>query len=111
MTSNLGTVLAVAKPQGLELPWVQRAGDSEVPLHALGPLLARAAASGGPPMHHIRSLFPNPGPEVTVNMLCEALTYLEQTGNVSMHEADDDSGQTVCLVRQSTCDACAMPPP
>ena len=53
-------------------------------------------------MHEIRSLFPNPGPEVTVNMLCEALTYLDQTGNVSMHEADDDSGQTVCLVRQST---------
>jgi hypothetical protein len=111
MTSNLDTVLAVAKPQGLELPWVKRAGDSEVPLDALGPLLTRAAASDGPPMHDIRSLFPNPGPEVTVNMLCEALTYLVQTGNVSMYEVDDDSEQTMYLVCLSTCDAWAMPPP
>jgi hypothetical protein len=62
------------------------------------------------PVLDIRSLFPNPGPEVTVNMLCEAITSLVKTGNVSMYEADDDSGQTRYLVHLSASDSWAMPP-
>jgi hypothetical protein len=45
-----------------------------------------------------------------VNMACEALAYLVQTGGVSMYEADDDSEQTLHLVWLSTCDAWAIHP-
>jgi hypothetical protein len=110
LTSYLDTALVLTKPQGRNLPWIKRAGDDEMPLSALGALVPRTVSSDGPPVLDIRSLFPNPGPEVTVNMLCEAITSLVKTGNVSMYEADDDSGQTRYLVHLSASDSWAMPP-
>ena len=110
LTSHLDTALVLTKPQGRDLPWVRRAGDDEVPFSALGALIPRTIPSDGPPVLDIRSLFLNPGLEVTVNMLCEAITSLVKTGNVSMYAADDDSGKTRYLVHLSASDVWAMPP-
>ena len=111
MIDSLETAIVVAKPKGLDLPWIKRVGDSEMPLNVLGPLLTRAVASDGPAFRDIRSLFPNPGPEIAVNMLCEAVSSLVQDGILAMYVTTDDDGRELYLMNLSTCDAWVTPLP